>query len=69
MKETLIDLKQDPKNMDTAVEELMADISSFRKSLERLARLGKIARDAYAKPPDISEDGSSNEGMYYFDTR
>jgi hypothetical protein len=69
MKETLIDLKQDPKHLDTSLEELMADISNFRKSLDRLARLGKIARDAYAKPPDISADGSSNEGMYYFDTR
>ncbi len=69
MKENLSDLKQDPKHLDTALEELMADINVFRKSLERLARLGKIARDAYATPPDISEDGSSNEGMYYFDTR
>jgi len=55
--------------MDTAVEELMADISSFKKSLERLARLGEIARDAYARPPEITGDGAGNEGMYYFDTR
>jgi PAS domain S-box-containing protein len=69
MKENLTDLKEDPKHMDTAIEELMADISVFKKSLERLARLGTIARDAYAKPPDISKDGVGNEGMYYFDTR
>jgi hypothetical protein len=69
MKENLMDLKQNPKYLDTAMEELMAEIDNFRKSLERLARLGKIARDAYAEPPDISADGISNEGMYYFDTR
>ena len=69
IKETLMDLGQDPAHPDTVLEELMAEISSFRKSLERLARLGKIARDAYAEPPDISADGTSSEGMYYFDTR
>jgi PAS domain S-box-containing protein len=69
LKENLSDLKQNPKHLDTAIEELMADISVFKNSLERLARLGKIARDAYAKPPDISGDGTGNEGMYYFDTR
>jgi PAS domain S-box-containing protein len=69
IKETLMDLGQDPTHLNTALEELMAEIGSFRKSLERLARLGKIARDAYAQPPDISADGTSSEGMYYFDTR
>jgi len=69
MNENLSDLKQNPKHLDTALEELLSDINSFRKSLERLARLGKIAKDAYAKPPEISGDGASNEGMYYFDTR
>ncbi len=69
MKENLNDLKQDPTHLNTALEELMADIHAFRKSLERLARLGKIARDAYAEPPAFSADGTNNEGMYYFDTR
>jgi hypothetical protein len=68
MKENLDDMKQHPEKRDTGMEELMADILSFRQSLERLARLGKIARDTYAKPPDISPDGTSNEGMYYFET-
>ncbi|MDT8379457.1 MAG: PAS domain S-box protein [Desulfotignum sp.] len=69
MKENLNDIKQNAEHLDTAMEELMADISNFRNSLERLARLGKIARDAYAEPPYISADGTSSEGMYYFDTR
>lgn len=69
MKENLDDLKQHPENLDTNLEELTADISGFKKSLERLARLGKIARDAYAKPPDVSPDGTSTEGMYYFETK
>ncbi|EMS78057.1 PAS domain-containing protein [Desulfotignum phosphitoxidans] len=68
MKENLDDIKQHPEKRDTGMEELMADMLSFRQSLERLARLGKIARDTYAKPPDISPDGTSSEGMYYFET-
>jgi PAS domain S-box-containing protein len=68
MKENLADIRQHPETLDTGLEDLMADILSFRRSLERLAKLGKIARDAYATPPDVSPDGTSNEGMYYFET-
>lgn len=68
MEENLEDLRQHPEKLDAALAELTADITGFEKSLERLARLGKIARDAYARPPDVSRDGTSSEGMYYFET-
>jgi hypothetical protein len=68
MEDNLQDLVQHPEKLNAALTELTADITGFEKSLERLARLGKIARDAYARPPDVSRDGTSSEGMYYFKT-
>jgi PAS domain S-box-containing protein len=68
LKDNLLFLKQNNSGLSDSVQEIMKDIREFENSLERLSTLGKIVRNAHAKPPGVSLNGIDNEGMYYFET-
>jgi PAS domain S-box-containing protein len=62
------DLQNEPDKLDENLEALVQTANEFENELKRLSRLGRIARDAYSRPPRASSDGLSDDGMYYIDT-
>ncbi len=68
MQDYFFDLKNDPEKLDENLEALIQTANDFRNALNRLSKLGRIARNAFSKPPKASSDGISDDGMYYIDT-
>lgn len=68
LQDYISDLKNEPENLNDNINILIQAADDFKLSLNRLSRLGRIARDTYSKPPKASSDGINDDGMYYIDT-